>query len=188
MDRQSLSAVIRGIQHAAASSFRLLGEQHLQVLRQYFDESEDGVLHARTTYVQVDDDHWVPVPLIALVNPRSLSLSRMKVAMSVRIEEAEGKPGDGAAAGEVDRTSFSVVVSPKGSADGGRDSEVTDLELEFTAGDPPDAMQRLIEVFAQLVDPNNRHIDRAMTPGLATRLGAGGNGRPRTGGQEDGSP
>lgn len=182
MERHSLSAVIRGIQHAAASSSQLLAEQYLQLMRQYFHERDDGVLEARTSYVQIDDDHWVPVPLIALVNPRSLSLSRMKVALSLRIEETTAKPalsGDADDADDVDRTSFRVSLAPKSHDGDRRPSDVTDIEMEFTSDDPPEAASRLLEVFGQMVDPNNSHVDRPMNPARATRIsGRRGDGAP----------
>jgi hypothetical protein len=108
------------------------------------------------TYVQIDDKHWVPVPLISLVAPKGLALERMKVSLSVRIEEWESKQAtideDGSKA---DRLSFKVVMSPRTGEGQRRSSDVTDIDMEFCAGDPPEAIMRLIDSFTNLIDPKS---------------------------------
>lgn len=162
MNRESLAALTRGIHHAASSTHAMLAQQYMHMLMQFFDE-KDGKLVAKMTYIQIDDKHWVPVPLISLVAPKGLSLDRMKVSMSVRIEESELKQAtidqDGS---YTDRLSLRVSMSPKTREDRRRPSDVTDIEMEFVAGDPPEAVMRMIDTFTNLIDP--RSFDKVQPP------------------------
>lgn len=167
MSSASLSALIRGIHHAVSSTHAMLAEQYMHMLKQFFDERE-GKLFAKMTYVQMDDRHWVPLPLISLVQPSGFTLERMKVSMSVRIDEVKSKQatidGDGSTA---DRLSFSISISPKskkGKADDTkeRNTDITDIEMEFQAGSPPEALMRLIDNFTNLIDP--RDFEKVQPP------------------------
>lgn len=159
MSRESLAALTRGIHHAASSTYALLSQQYMHMMMQFFDENEDGMLVAKMTYVQVDDKNWIPIPLISLVAPKGLALERMKVALSVRIEETDLKQAtidnDGS---DIDRLSFKVTASPKSRKGERRASDVTDIEMEFNAGDPPEAVMRMIDSFTNLIDPRSFDI------------------------------
>lgn len=156
MSRESLAALTRGIHHAASSTYTMLAQQYMAMMMQYFEKAEDGHLIAKMTYVQIDEKHWIPVPLISLVAPKGLALERMKVSLSVRIEEWESKQAtideDGSKA---DRLSFKVVMSPRTGDRQRRSSDVTDIDMEFCAGDPPEAIMRLIDSFTNLIDPRS---------------------------------
>lgn len=162
MNRESLASLMRGIHHAASSTHAMLAQQYMYMLKQFFDE-KDGKLMAKMTYIQIDDDHWVPVPLISLVTPRGLSLDRMKVEMSLRIEESEVKQAtmdeDGSHA---ERLALKVAMSPKTKDGGQRPTDVTDIEIEFKAGEPPEALMRLIDAYTNQIDP--RHFDKVAPP------------------------
>ena len=162
MGKESLAALTRGIHHAASSTFAMLAQQYVHMLMQFFDE-KDGKLMAKMTYVQIDGKHWTPVPLICLVAPKGIALDKMKVTMSVRIEETEAKAAtmdnDGSNA---DRLSMRVAVSPKTRDGEKRPSDVTDIEMEFSAADPPEAVMLLIDNFTNLIDPKS--YDAAKPP------------------------
>ncbi len=162
MNRENLASLMRGIHHAASSTHAMLAQQYMHMLKQFFDE-KDGKLMAKMTYVQIDDEHWIPVPLISLVTPRGLALDRMKVEMSLRIEESEVKQAtideDGSHA---ERLALQVAISPKTKGSGQRPTDVTDIEIEFKAGDPPEALMRLIDAYPNQIDP--RQFERTEPP------------------------
>ncbi len=155
MGRESLAALARGIHHAASSTYAMLAQQYMHMMMQFFDE-KDGKLIAKMTYVQIDENHWAPVPLISLVAPKGIALEKMKVAMSVRIEEAELKAAtmdnDGS---DADRLSMKVALSPRTKDGEKRASDITDIEMEFVAGEPPEAVMRIIDSFTNLIDPKS---------------------------------
>lgn len=154
MNQETLSALTRGIQHAASSTFNMLAQQYLGLLGQFFDEGPDKKLVAKMVYVRIDEAHSVTVPLIALVAPRGLALDKMRVSMSVRIDETELKQATSEADNLVaDRTSMRVTVSPRTRDGARRPTDVTDLEMEFAAGEPPESIMRIIDTFANQIDP-----------------------------------
>lgn len=156
MSSESLSALTRGIHYAATSTYAMLAQQYMHMMMQYFDEKGEGAekrLFAKMVYIQVDENQFTPVPLISLVAPKGLTLDRMKVSLSVRIEEAELKQAtideDGSG---TDRLALKVKISPRSKEQQGRASDITDIEMEFRAGDPPEGIMRLIDSFTNLVD------------------------------------
>src|SRR5512142_2904776 len=153
MGKDTLSALTRGSHHAAASTAVRLGQQYIQMLAQYFDDRQ-GRLYAKMAYLQLTEQHTVAVPLIALVAPKGLALERMKVSLSVRIDETDLKQAtvDGDTF-EGDRVSMKVTVSPRTRDGDRRASDVTGIEMEFASGEPPEAIMRIIDSYAGLVDP-----------------------------------
>jgi hypothetical protein len=162
--RQSLAAIVRGIHHAAASTSSMLAQQYLTLLDQFFDKVEGGQpgeLKAKMVRVQVTDQHFVLVPLIALVQPKGLALKTLKVEMSVRIEEAELKQATHDLDNYTgDRSSFKVSIGPKTTMGSRRQSDVTDIEMVFEAGEPPEGIMRMIEPYTGLITPQTKPAEK----------------------------
>jgi Protein of unknown function (DUF2589) len=162
MPRDSLSSIIRGIHHAAASTQNLLAQQYIAIIDQFFDQSKDdsnpdrpkGTLIPKMVRIQIDDHHYSMLPLITLVSPKGLYLKEMKVNLSVKVEEAESKVATSQADNyEGERTSFKVAISPTGSREAGRPSEVTDIEITFMAMPPAEGMMKIIDEYKNASRP-----------------------------------
>lgn len=150
----ALDEIARGMQHAAASANQLLAQQYTRVLDTFFDSNDDGLLTARTVNVELDAEHTMPVPLVALATPRGLALEKMVVHLTVRGDFAEAMPIDG---GD-HRARFHVTMAPPskrtGEATGReRDTEHIDIEMHFAALDPPDAIMRVIDEYTHRLIP-----------------------------------
>ena len=159
MSRESLAALTRGVHHAASSTYSMLANQYIQMINQFFVQKEDEngklKLFAKMAYIKINDTTETPIPLISLVAPKGLALERIKVCMSVKIEEMELKHATiDEDLTDIDRLSFKVSVSPRIKGDR-RASDVTDLEMEFSAGDPPEGVMKLIEAYTNILDPKN---------------------------------
>lgn len=152
---QKLTALVRGIQHAVSSTQTMVSQHYMQLLGQFFDE-QDGQLRAKMVYVKLNERYWVPVPLISLVSPHNLQLDRMRIKLAVAISEAEARAAtideDNA---EVDRLSFNVVVSPRSKGGQDEDGRLTTIEMEFKAGDPPESISRLVELYTNAIEPKD---------------------------------
>lgn len=160
MSRESLAALTRGIHHAASSTYSMLAQQYIQMIGQFFEqkEDEDGnlKLFAKMVYIKISENTETAIPLISLVAPKGLALERMKVCMSVRIEETNSKQATiDEDQTDIDRLSLKVSVSPRTKEGQRRSSDVTDIDMEFTAGDPPEGVMRLIDAYTNLLDPKN---------------------------------
>ena len=157
MTSQALTDVTRGMHHAALATSTMLANQYLYLIDQFFDKDENGILYAKMVSAQLDETHIINVPLISMVAPKGLVMDRMKVAMSVRMEEADIKDAthefDNC---EVTRASFMVQLSPRSessSQSGGRASDIIDIEMEFTAIDPPEGIMKVIDEYINLIAP-----------------------------------
>jgi hypothetical protein len=155
MTPQALTDVTRGMHHAALATSNMLANQYLYLLGQFFDEDESGQMRAKMVDVQIDDTHSMKVPLISMVAPKGIVMDKMKVAMSVRMEEADVKDAthdlDNSSA---TRASFKVQLSPR--SDGGalgRQSDIIDIEMEFSAIDPPEGIMKVIDEYVNLITP-----------------------------------
>ncbi|WP_232441643.1 DUF2589 domain-containing protein [Burkholderia ubonensis] len=158
----ALDEIARGMQHAAAAANQLLAHQYTAVLDQFFDRRDDGLLAPREVQVALDAEHTMPVPLVALATPRGLALERMVVHLTVRGDFTEAHPA-GAFAGADQRGRFYVTLAPRsankdaqGNA-GRRDTEHIDIEMQFAALAPPEAIMRVIDEYTHRLVPRARH-------------------------------
>jgi hypothetical protein len=88
MERQKLTHITRGLQHAAAETNSLVSQQYIRVMSEYFDKLPDGSLKAKMVRVELDDEHYVMVPLVSLAAPTGLGLDRMRVGSGSRTHPA----------------------------------------------------------------------------------------------------
>ncbi|PAJ88415.1 DUF2589 domain-containing protein [Burkholderia ubonensis] len=158
----ALDEIARGMQHAAAAANQLLAHQYTAVLDQFFDRRDDGLLAPREVQVALDAEHTMPVPLVALATPRGLALERMVVHLTVRGDFTEAHPAGGFA-GDDQRGRFYVTLAPRsankdaqGNA-GHRDTEHIDIEMQFAALAPPEAIMRVIDEYTHRLVPRARH-------------------------------
>ncbi|WP_341317820.1 DUF2589 domain-containing protein [Paraburkholderia sp. IMGN_8] len=158
----ALDEITRGMQHAAAAANQLLAHQYTAVLDQFFDQHEDGLLTPRTVEVALDAEHTMPVPLVALATPRGLALDRMVVHLTVRADFTEALPVGGLAGGD-QRGRFFVTLAPSSAhkdAQGRpaqRDSQHIDIEMQFAALEPPEAIMRVIDEYTHRLVPRALH-------------------------------
>ncbi|WP_240324490.1 DUF2589 domain-containing protein, partial [Trinickia diaoshuihuensis] len=150
----ALDEIARGMQHAAASANQLLAQQYTRVLDTFFDSDDEGLLTARSVDVELDAEHTMPVPLVALATPRGLALEKMVVHLTVRGDFAEAMPIEG---GD-QRARFHVTLAPPSKRAGDtpgreRDTEHIDIEMHFAALDPPDAIMRVIDEYTHRLVP-----------------------------------
>ncbi|CAJ0803235.1 hypothetical protein LMG19083_03852 [Ralstonia psammae] len=159
------------MQHAAASANQMLAQQYTALLDQFFDADENGTLVAREVELALDSQHRLALPLVSLAMPRGLALDEMTVNMTVRSDIAETLPAHGGGTGSVGR--FYVSLAPHSKRDTGRDSEHIDIEMKFTALQPPEAVMRLIDEYT------NRLVPRPVQPNAASSDGPGTSSTPQ---------
>ncbi len=154
---QQLTDITRGMHHAASSTMSMVAQQYIYMLEQFFDKQDDGSLRAKMVRVDINDKHFMLVPLISLVAPKGLTLKEMNVEMSVRMEEADIKK----ATHDIDesdatRSSFKVNLAPKPKGDHEvtrRPSDIIDISLSFASNEPPEGVMRIIDQYTNLIDP-----------------------------------
>lgn len=192
MEHQKLTHITRGLQNAAAETNSLVSQQYIRVMSEYFDKMPDGTLRAKMVRVELDDQHYALVPLVSLAAPTGLGLDRMKVELSIRLENAEEERThlfsrlggrDQASGGEGDgddskgRSQFKVSLSPRSKGEGGgRPSDHVHIELEFRALETPESIQRVIETYTNMLQPIKK--EPPVTPSPTPTSDGGPNAGP----------
>jgi hypothetical protein len=144
-----LSDLVRGMQHVVNGAAELLAQHYTQQLERYF--AEDGNPYLKRIKFP-DGSTVMDVPLVALVPPSGLGLEKMSMRLSVRVDQTKvkRKQVEGSQTPH-DRASLRVSL---GSQEGdGRKGSMIDIEMEFKAGEPPEAAQRIIEELTKQMVP-----------------------------------
>lgn len=90
-EQAKLSGLVRGIMSAVQSASDIAGQQHFDLISNYFDESNDGTLIPKIIRIKLDDNKSLDVPLICMVNPSSYQMSKMQIDMYVKLKPGEAK-------------------------------------------------------------------------------------------------
>ena len=157
MSASDLSHITRGLQQAAAATQNLIAQQYIKLFDQFFDYDIDELgtpMKAKMVEVQLDEQHSMSVPLIALVAPKGLMLEAMKVDLSVRMHGTEQeKASHDLENGELQSERFFVTFCKEKRAANDRDPDEVQISMEFKACEPPEGIQRLIEEYTNLISP-----------------------------------
>ncbi|WP_407311026.1 DUF2589 domain-containing protein [Pseudomonas sp. nanlin1] len=157
MTGSDLSHITRGLHEAAAATNQLIAQQYIKLFSQFFDgdpENPAVPMRAKMVEVAVDADHTMQIPMIALVTPRGLSLEAMNVDLSVRIKACEVEQAQRELEnGEAHYERFSVTLGADKRNSQDRDPNEVQISLKFEARQPPEALNRLIEEYTQLISP-----------------------------------
>ncbi len=142
---QTLTDIVRGMQHSVNMAQVFSQQQHQDILGMWFDD--DG--KPLTRKFPLPDGTVMEWPLVALVKPRSLDLDEMYVEMAVRMDSSIPKKHRTARGEETphNRTSFRCSFTPMGHARSGNRSNAVVVKMKFKAGDPPEAVARIIEEY-----------------------------------------
>jgi len=157
MSASDLSHIVRGLHSAAASTHHLMAQQYIKLFDQFFDYDSQQLgapMKAKMVEVALTEQHVINVPLIALVAPKGLTLDKMAIDLSVRMHGTELQearrdlPG-----GDLDAERFFVTFGSIKRQGHARDPDEVQIRMEFKACEPPEAIMRIIEEYANLITP-----------------------------------
>lgn len=143
----TLSDVVRGIQHCVNSSIEIVEQHYMNTLQKYVNDENK----IRTERINLDDSHYMDIPLICLTGHNSLEIEQMKVKMKVNIQNMalkESVPDDMTAeineedSYSVSRSSMLVDICNVSHDDDGTNMEI---QMTFKANEPPESLSRMIE-------------------------------------------
>ncbi|MGE8412733.1 MAG: DUF2589 domain-containing protein [Pseudomonas sp.] len=157
MSASDLSHITRGMHQAAAATHNLIAQQYIKLFDQFFDYDVNDLgtpMKAKMVEVALNDQHIINVPLIALVSPKGLALHKMTVDLSVRMQGTElQKATHDLENGELQCEKFFVTFGHGKREGHERDPDEVQISMEFRDCEPPEAIQRLIEEFTNLISP-----------------------------------
>lgn len=162
-ENTSLTDIVRGIQWAVNSAIQSTENQYIATLQKFFEKQEDGSFKAVEVDIGIDDNHFMRVPLISLVNPNGLILKKMGVEMVVKIDRTQVKniyKEDTDEESDVTRSSFNVSFSSKNKAGSG---DVIKLNMEFEATESPEGVSRILEQLTNNIQPHKKIATEEVT-------------------------
>ncbi|HGM5579971.1 TPA: DUF2589 domain-containing protein [Pseudomonas putida] len=170
MTSTDLRDITRGLQEAAAATNTLIAQQYLRLFDQFFDvDAEQPGLPMRAKMVEVamDDMHTLRIPLITLVSTKGLALERMQVDLSVHVKNAQAHQEVLQQVSEAASCSnFKVTVGAQARRGEGRDPDEVQIRMQFQACEPPEAINRLVEEYTNLILPLRTPPKPAPEPGV----------------------
>jgi len=106
---QTLSDIIRGMQHAVNSAQDILQDYQLRMMEKFFKDDGTPYLH----YVKFSDGRIITIPTIALLPQSLLSIEELEMSFAVTVSNIEKKEftekiDKAAKDAKVDRSSFLV--------------------------------------------------------------------------------
>lgn len=156
MTSLDLRDITRGLQEAAAATNSLIAQQYINLFDQFFDLDDQALgapMRAKMVEVAMDDFHIMRVPLFALVSPKGLALERMQVDLSVRVKGTDRVQDLNAEAEKNPAANFKVSIGSQGRQGEARDPDEVQIRMQFQACEPPEALNRLIEQYTNMIIP-----------------------------------
>ncbi|WP_343596935.1 DUF2589 domain-containing protein [Pseudomonas sp.] len=156
MTSLDLRDITRGLQEAAAATNSLIAQQYINLFDQFFDCDDQALgapMKAKMVEVAMDDAHVMRVPLFALVSPKGLALERMQVDLSVRVKGTDALQDLKTEAEKNPAANFKVCIGAQGRQGEARDPDEVQIRMQFQACEPPEALNRLIEQYTNMIVP-----------------------------------
>nr|WP_256674911.1 DUF2589 domain-containing protein [Pseudomonas sp. URMO17WK12:I11] len=156
-----LRDITRGLQEAAAATNSLIAQQYITLFDQFFDCDSQALgspMKAKMVEIAMDDRHIMRVPLFALVAPKGLSLERMQVDLSVRVNATEALTALREQCEQPNGACFKVTIGAQGRQGEVRDPDEVQIRMQFHASEPPEALNRLIEEYTKMIIPIRRPL------------------------------
>ncbi len=152
----TLSDIVRGIQHAVNTAQEVIEQQYFQHLNKFIDQKKT---------IKLSDDHFLEVPLITLVSMDHLVLDEMSVDMTLIMNHASKKElrnrdynqkksdENQNVYGNSSRSSFSISLAKNRSGGNVRAANEIGIRMKFKAGEPPEAVNKIVEEFTRSIFP-----------------------------------
>lgn len=146
MNTQSISDIIRGMQHAVNTAEDMLLKHQIEKISSAFTKEGEPLMR----YILLPDGRRVDIPLACLTPSESLSISEIELSFSVKVDDTVTK-GDG----KDERSSYSVSFSgtERKSIWGKKKKSagVINIRMKFKERDEPEAAARVREMLDSTV-------------------------------------
>ncbi len=153
---QTISDIIRGMQHAVNTAQEILQDNQFRLMEKYFNKDGSPIMR----FVVLPDGRKIDIPAITLVPSNLLAIKELEMDFSVKVASTLVKSFDEKMAddSEIDaevktkktkRSSFSAFF--RGSRDkdkekDGKDPDLINIRMKFASIDEPEASARIREM------------------------------------------
>ncbi len=148
---ETLSDIIRGMQHAVNTAQDTLADYQFQQLAKYFDEDGKPLF----VHVEVEPGKYVNVPLVTLIPHNMLAIKTLEMEFSVKIASSVVKSfqsRESKETGDTQRSSFNVFFSSRKKQDipkqgqESNDNDVINIKMTFENTEMTEASARIREL------------------------------------------
>lgn len=153
-ETQSLSDLIRGLQHSVNAAMEMVETRNIELLGRYFTSSGEPL----TKRLSIDEHTAIEVPLISIVNPSTINIKEVEMDFSVQITASEMRrkqPQGGFQVGD-ESASFDNRLrrsSLEISFDGKKDLSRMQVHIKFEARPIPEGLSRTIDEYDKTIMP-----------------------------------
>ncbi len=149
---QTLSDLIRGLQHSVNSAMEMIETRNIELLGRYF--TKDGVPLKKRIWV--DDKTAVDVPLISIVNPSTVNIKEVEMDFHVNILDVDLKKKaaqGGFNTGEKEVAFDNRIKRSKleVSFDGKNDNTSMHVKIKFEAAPIPEGLSRIVDEYDKTI-------------------------------------
>lgn len=152
---QTLSDLIRGLQHSVNTAMEMIETRNVELLGRYF--SPDGMPLSKKLII--NDNTAVEVPIISIVNPSTINIREVEMDFSVQITSSElrkKQAQEGFKAGEAE-AHFDNRIKRSNleiSFDGNKnDASRMNVHIKFEAKPIPEGLSRIIDEYDKTISP-----------------------------------
>lgn len=153
---QTLSDIARGMQYCVNSASEVVEKHYIDMFSRYFDENGDPYIQT----FNMPNGYKIDVPVFLMMGYNSMNMEEMTVKLLISLKEMKQKTHSFGGDEDEDnanlatsRTSFTVALASE-NEDGTPGSQNVTIEMKFKAGDPPEAVSKVIETFTNTVVPD----------------------------------
>ena len=157
-----LDGLIRGLNYVANCASDMALSHYQNLISQYFTEQDDGSFKPNTAIIQLDEEHVITMPWIAVSDGKGLFLDEMEVDFSVQVTGIDnGRNNNDSTADNIaaklnsrpDLPHFIVTVANNSSDSTQRAKDIIDFKIKFKSHDAPEAVMRVIDKFNASIHP-----------------------------------
>ena len=149
---QTLSDLIRGLQHSVNAAMEMIETRNIELLGRYFDEN--GVPVKKRIWV--DDITAIDVPLISIVNPSTVNIKEVEMDFHVNILDVDLKTkaaqkGFNSGDKDVDFDNRLKRSKLEVSFDGRNDNSSMHVKIKFEATPIPEGVSRIVDEYDKTI-------------------------------------
>lgn len=149
---QTLSDLIRGLQHSVNAAMEMIETRNIELLARYF--TENGVPLKKR--IMVDEKTAVDVPLISIVNPSTVNIKEVEMDFYVNVLDVDLKK-------KVAQAGFNTGEKPaefdnrlkrsmlEVSFDGKNNHSSMHVKIKFEATPIPEGLSRIVEEYDKTI-------------------------------------
>lgn len=149
---QHLDGIVRGLNYVANCASDMSLSHYQNLISQYFDYDEDeSIFTPKVVRLQLDPEHEITMPLIAVTDAKGLYLDELEVDFSVRVTGID--PHSLQDSLQQDCPKLVVDIAPKQRENSGRDKDVIDFKVKFKSSEAPECVMKVIDKYNTQITP-----------------------------------